>query len=381
MRSRRIRILHVMESAEVGGIATFVLDLARHIDRRAFDLKVCVLRGAGPIADALRDEGVDVAVLGAKGDSWRRSLAGFFVRQGWRGYDILHSNFGGRVPRYLARLFAYRQVVSHVHGPPDEWVYDLRAGTRRLSGTIAQAHSDGADRIVACSQALRRMLVSSCPELGARTDVLHYGVDLSRFDPERAGAESLKKELDWPEGARVVGFVGRIVPQKGLAHLIAASKILLSENPAIHVAIVGDGPLRGELEGAAARLPRNRIRWLGQRPDIPRLMSLFDVLAVPSEWEPLGIVALEAMAAAKPVVAFDVDGLSEVVVHEATGLLVHYRDAGALASALGRLLENETLSRRMGLAGRRRVEAHFDSRAVARAFESLYAAAFTEGSR
>jgi glycosyltransferase involved in cell wall biosynthesis len=105
---------------------------------------------------------------------------------------------------------------------------------------------------------------------------------------------------------------------------------------------------------------------------MPNLLALFDVLAVPSEWEAFGIVNLEAMASAKPVVAFDTDGIPEAIVHGETGLLVPHRDSRALASAIAQLLDDALLRRRMGAAGRQKVEQRFDVRRMTQKLESFY---------
>jgi glycosyltransferase involved in cell wall biosynthesis len=205
--------------------------------------------------------------------------------------------------------------------------------------------------------------------------VIHYGVDLSRFKPGLADSpevKSLRRDYGLPDGEPVVGFVGRVVPQKGLTYLLMAADILKIRFPNLHIVIVGDGPLRLELQAACLS---NHFHFLGERSDVPSLLGLFDLLAVPSEWEAFGIVNLEAMAAGKPVVAFNIDGIPEAIVHGETGLLVPHRDGRALAFAIAELLGDLELRRRMGAAGRRRVEQFFNVREMARKFESLYEAA------
>src|SRR5437660_1280563 len=115
----RIRVLLLLGTARAGGVETFVLELARHIDRRRFDLSVCIIGSNGPIVDALRTAGASVYVLGAQKRFWRRALSYFLYV--WAGrFDIVHANIGGRLPRYLARFAGCRVVITHVHGPADE---------------------------------------------------------------------------------------------------------------------------------------------------------------------------------------------------------------------------------------------------------------------
>jgi glycosyltransferase involved in cell wall biosynthesis len=221
------------------------------------------------------------------------------------------------------------------------------------------------------------MLTACCPALAGRVSVIPCGVDPDRvqpLSPDSPEIKALRHELGLLEGDAVVGFVGRLMPQKGLPYLLAAPEILQTRYAHLRFVIVGDGPLGAELKAATARFTANRFLFLGERSDVPRLLALFDVLALPSEWEGLPLVNLEAMAVAKPVVAFDVDGIPEAIVHGETGLLVPHRDSRALAAAIAQLLDDAALRQRMGLAGRHRVEQQFDVRHMTRAFESLYEA-------
>jgi glycosyltransferase involved in cell wall biosynthesis len=200
-------------------------------------------------------------------------------------------------------------------------------------------------------------------------------VDLDRFRPAPQDffqASALRHEVGLSQDDTVVGFVGRLVPQKGLPYLLAAAEMLSSRQPRLHFVIVGDGPLASELQSAAARIAAGRFLFLGERSDVHRLMRPFDLLVVPSEWEGLPIVNLEAMATGIPVVAFDIDGIPEAIVHGETGLLVPHRDRRALAAAISQLLEDPAQRQRMGADGRQRAEARFDVRFTARRLESLY---------
>jgi glycosyltransferase involved in cell wall biosynthesis len=377
----RIRVLHLLGTAHAGGVETFVLELARHIDQRRFDLSVCIVGQHGPIVEALRASGAAVRVLGAQRSFWRQALAYFlYVRAG--RFDILHANIGGRLSRYLARIARCRVVITHVHGASDEEVERWRLGSHSLGRRIRKIYLRGTSLLVANSHAVARSLIACCPDLAGRVSIIHYGVDLARFRPASANsleAKALRQICGLADGDPVVGFIGRLVPQKGLSYLLMAADILQDRYPNLRVVIVGDGPLRTQLQSAVSSLDSKRFYFLGERSDVANLLSIFDVLAVPSEWEAFGIVNLEAMAAAKPVVAFNIDGIPEAIVHGETGLLVPHRDSRALALAIAQLLDDCLLRRRMGSAGRQRVEQYFNVRQMARTFESLYEAVTLRG--
>jgi glycosyltransferase involved in cell wall biosynthesis len=171
----------------------------------------------------------------------------------------------------------------------------------------------------------------------------------------------------------VVGAVGRLVRQKGFDTLLAALPALLARRPGTQLAVVGEGPERESL----ARLARARgvgeaVVFAGFRPDAPRLLPAFDVLAVPSRREGAPLVTLEAMAAGVPVVASAIPGIDEQITDGVEGLLVPPDDPPALAAALARVLDDRALAARLGEAGRRRVRAAYDVRDTVARTLALY---------
>jgi len=156
--------------------------------------------------------------------------------------------------------------------------------------------------------------------------------------------------------------VGRLRHEKGHAVLLKAFAILRNAHPNARLLIVGDGPDRAALEKQALDLGiENRIQWAGIRlpEEVRRLYCAMDVVAIPSLAEGYGLVAAEALAAGRPVVASEVGGLVEVVLHEHTGLRVPPRDPNALAGALERLLTDRSLSRQLSGAGQADVRQRF----------------------
>jgi glycosyltransferase involved in cell wall biosynthesis len=168
---------------------------------------------------------------------------------------------------------------------------------------------------------------------------------------------------------RTVAAIGRLVPEKGFDLLVRALALV----PDATLVLVGDGPLRSELELLATRLGlRDRVDFRGWTYSVRAQLGEFDVVAVPSRFEAFGLTAVEAMLAERAVVATHGGGLPEVVEDGATGLLVPPDDVDALAAALRRLLDDRDLRRRLGSEGRARALARFAPEAAARAFEQLY---------
>lgn len=370
-----IHILHVIGTGGPGGVETFVFDLVRHLDPARFRSRVCIVGRTGPIVHELRNAGAEVCVLDAPWHVDAATVFGFLRCLLSSRVDVLHTHVPGSLSRCLGRLAGCRAVFTHVHGPPDQWIDDIRSGGRLFRGQTDRLYRLGAHRVLACSQSVARMLAAHCPPLAGRVSVVTHGVDLERFrpvPPDCSQVKQLRAQLGLRDTDLVAGFVGRLVRQKGIPHLLAVAEALLPEHRDLRFLVVGDGPFRASVEATARRIGRERLILLGERRGIPRLLPLFDLLVTPSEWEGLGIVNLEAMAMAKPVVAFHVDGIPEAVLHGETGLLVPPGDRTALAAAVSQLLADASLRRRMGLAARARVETHFDVSSTARTIASLY---------
>jgi glycosyltransferase involved in cell wall biosynthesis len=172
-----------------------------------------------------------------------------------------------------------------------------------------------------------------------------------------------RRSVATPPGRVVVGAVGRLDRQKGFDLLLRA----VADLSDVHLVLVGDGPERHALEELTADLGlQERITMAGWSAEAPSLMRSFDVLAVPSRWEGLPLVVLEAMLAGVPVVATPVGGVPDAVRHEQTGLLVPVDDAAALTAALDRLVTDPGLRRRLAAAAADDARRHFTVEAMVR---------------
>lgn len=221
-----------------------------------------------------------------------------------------------------------------------------------------------------------RLAEATLPHMprGREVTVIPYGVDLERFQP-RARA---------PGDPLVVGTMSRLSPEKGIEHLLRAMALLRDERVALDLRIAGDGPSRASLERLAEQLRlRGSVRFLGEiaHEDVPEALRQLDIFAMPSTWEGFGVSALEASAMELPVVASDVHGIPDVVLHGETGLLVPPADARALASAIARLAGDAALRRALGAAGRAYVERAYRWQDNVELMERLYADMTSSGGR
>ncbi len=288
-----------------------------------------------------------------------------------------HTPKGGLLGTLAARLERVPVRIYHIHGIP----FVTAAGMRRallLSSEWCSCHA--ATQVLCVSRSVRELVVRKrlCP--GCKVKVLCggsiNGVDSDgRFSPERAGAEvreATRDKFRIPLAAPVVGFVGRIVRDKGLAELAEAWSVLRRDYPTLHMLIVGPFEDQDIVPGDVERLLRTdeRIHLAGLDWNTPPLYAAMDLVVLPSYREGFPSVPLEAAAMTLPVVATTVPGCVDAVVDGVTGSLVPPRDAPALMAAIRRYLDDPALARGHGWAGRKRVIRDFRRESI---WEALYA--------
>jgi glycosyltransferase involved in cell wall biosynthesis len=204
------------------------------------------------------------------------------------------------------------------------------------------------------------------------------GVALGNGRPGVETAEA-RRSLGLAPDAPVAIYVGRLVPDKGVAWLLEAWSDVVRDHPAAQLLIAGDGPDGERLRGIVDRLGLGpRVSFLGHRADVDALLGMADVLVLPSRSEGMSNALLEGMAHGLAVVASDVPGNREVVEHERDGLLVPYDDRDALAGALQGLLADGLRCRRLGREAARKAASTFSIGAVATAYHDIYRALLTE---
>lgn len=374
------RVLHLLGTGRTGGVESFVRDIVQHLDPARFQCEVCILGEGGPVADEIRNAGIRVSVLASAGRNDLRAWARY-ARVLARGrFELLHAHSGGRLHRRIARKAYRMRVITHVHGVEASAIGHVRAGDDAARNYFDRATSES-DLVLTCSAWLLnsiRCLVPhlGAPSLGAPSLVFQDGVDLERFVRRKDSA--VRTELGIPNETMIVGFVGRFVEQKGLDMLIEVAAIVSAKVPGVEFVVVGDGPLRPVVEKQARDAGLYNVRMVGEQSDPAHYMSIFDILLLPSRWEPFGIVSLEAMALGIPVVGFAIDGVPEAVADGETGILVAAGDLGALAERVLALLQNQALRESLGKRGRARVEAMFNIADVARSLEATYESVLEE---
>jgi glycosyltransferase involved in cell wall biosynthesis len=190
------------------------------------------------------------------------------------------------------------------------------------------------------------------------TSVIHSGVDLQRFSKGAKQRTEKRKELGFSPHSLVVGYVGWLIPIKGVTYLVNAMAKIVEQHPKSLLVLVGKGDDKGEEEiKLKEQVERaglaDKVRFLGWRPDVDEIMGCFDIFVLPSLNEGMGRVLVEAMAAGLPIVASRVGGIPDLVKHGENGLLVPPANASALEQAISDLLSDKARMKSMGETGKR----------------------------
>ena len=230
-----------------------------------------------------------------------------------------------------------------------------------------------ASRVIVTSESMRREVVEHFRLPPGKVHKIPNGVDVEKFNLE-FDRESFRSRYV-SSGERIVLFVGRLTPQKGVEYLIKALPMILQSHPEVKLVIVGDGWMSDDLKSLARSTGRpEKIYFTGFLPEQDLIKTLLsaDVLVIPSVYEPFGIVALEGMAAGIPVVASNVDGLSEVVHHGRNGVLTYPADPKSIAWGVDRILSDRDYAKRLVENAKREVFRKYSWDAIARETIKVY---------
>lgn len=374
--TQRRRILLVTNSVVIGGMERHVELLARHLDRTAYE--VFTICPDWPAIECFDHTLRHVSDHHLRCTPDRRWGIGRELREAWRLFwqlrawqiDVMHMHLttfiGGMWALLVARLAGVPVILCTEHLAPDEPVKLPWRMLRRLFVRLT-------DRLVCVSEKNREARARYLYTPPERTSIVVNGVDTDDFGPiDPVILTRLRQDLGLPDGSRVVGSAVRFNPEKGLNYLLDAMPTVLEHCPDTYLLLVGDGPLRGELETQATRLGvRQRVLFAGFHSDPRPYLALMDAFVLPVPVGSMSIGLLEAMAMRRAVVITFGDP-GEAVVHEESGLWAQTRDPGALAQAIVRLLGDPALANAYGEAARRRVEGHFSAVSVAQHLSAIY---------
>lgn len=287
--------------------------------------------------------------------------------------DIVHthSSKAGLLGRLAARIAGVPAVVHTVHG------WSFHDGMSPVGRAVAVR----LERLAARWTSALVVVTDNDADIGSAEGIGTWGqyvlvrsaVDVDGLRQAAASREQARTALGIPEGVPVMGCVTRLCEQKDPATLLRAARRVVDVRPEARLVVVGDGPLRADVEAMVDELGlRGHVDLLGPRTDVATLLPGFDAFLLTSRWEGLPRAVIEAMAVGVPVVATDVGGIADAVTDGQTGLLAPAGDDGALAAAVLRIFGEAGLGARLAHAAGSRVD-EFDVAEMADRLEDLYA--------
>ncbi|MBK6939905.1 MAG: glycosyltransferase [Planctomycetes bacterium] len=347
----------VVTTLDVGGAEKHLLLLTQGLFERGVHVDVAYLKGNGTLVSAFERLGARVTKIAFEGNGQLfgaiRGLAAA-IRAGH--YDVVHTHLlkADVLGAAACALARHACLVASKHN--EEQVLK-KASVGFVHGFVSRR----ARRVIALSDYVLEFVATAgrCPRDRLRR--VYYGLDPQRF--EHGDADAVRRELGLSATTHVALCAARFHPQKDHATLFRAARRLRDAGLDFRLLLAGDDPFYG-LRPGFERLARelgvaDRILFLGVRHDIPNLLAAADLFVLPSLYEGLGLVFLEAMSASRPVISTAATAIPEVVAHDETGLLVPVGDDEALAAAWLRLARSSELRARFGAAGRQRVERSF----------------------
>jgi glycosyltransferase involved in cell wall biosynthesis len=369
----RLKVLEMIDKPSLGGGQTVLLALARHLDRTRFDVSVCAKSG-GPLEEEVRKLGLvfHPAEFSKKPSlDLGRGLVRLLLSE---KIDVLHTHGGiaGLFGRSAARKAGTPVVVHTIHGI--HYLHYRNPVLRRAFIGLERSLSRTTSAVVCVSEADLAQARQFRLAPADRLSLIRNGVASvdGAADPLRNGKISelsLRLRLRKP----VIGTIARLHRQKGVEYFIQAVPAVLRRNAEATFVVVGGGPLEKRLRSRVDRLGlSDRIILAGERSDAFDLLSAFDVFVLPSLWEGLPLVLIEAAGLGKPIIATEIDGSREIIRDGETGLLVPPADPPALAGAILRLLEDAALARRLGENARREIPPKFSLERMIAETERLY---------
>ena len=346
-----------IEPARIGGAEAYARELSRQLGERGWQSVLCFLKEPPERVRAyLQLPNVRIEVIE---DSWRAKWrAVSSLRRILRKYrpDILHLHFTGFIGPYpwLAKLCGVKQVFFTDHSSQAEGHVVSRAPWwKRL---VARLINMPMTRVITVSEYGYRCVAGRDLIPTGRIEMVYNSADLSRGTVSSELASAFRGKHSIPADRSLVVQVSWLIPEKGVADLLDAARLVIAQNPKVHFALVGDGAHREQYTKQALEMRiGNSVTFTGQVED-PMANGVYaaaDVVCQVSRWEEVfGYVIAEAMSCAKPMVATRVGGIPELVEDGKTGFVVERGDVQSMANRILELLADSELRDRMGRAGR-----------------------------
>ena len=368
---RKLNVLQVCdhlgwEGSRMHGVKRLFAWMIPRFDASRYDVSLVSLRKKDLSEETLDSFGVDITYL-HKGKFDPSTLTALLKVIKRKKIDVLHLHgYGATTFGRMAGAMKRLPTIVHEHAnlTTTPWF-------QKIADAVLEPSTDIA---IAVSRSTADFLINARQLPPDKVKTVYLGVPLEEFSRARSAEEiaAARRELGITADEFAVGTVTRLHDSKGNSYLVDAAAIVVQERPRAKFFIVGEGPLLPDLQQQARALNLgDRFVFHGFAKDVAAVVSAFDVSVFPSLWEGTPLTVFEALAMGKPIVATDADGLLDVLTDNQDALIVRKRDAGALAGAVVRMMDDPALRSRLG-AGARRTGQQYDIAAFVRKMERLY---------
>ncbi|MDH5662502.1 MAG: glycosyltransferase family 4 protein [Elusimicrobiota bacterium] len=380
----KIKVLHIITRLILGGAQENTIFTVWGLNKSdCYEVELATGPPIGPegsLIEEAKKRGIKLKIM----PSMRREINLFrdllafielylLIRKGKYTIVHTHSSKAGILGRLAARIAGVKIIIHSVHGLPFfeyqnrflNYIYIL---CERFAALFT-------DRLISVCDAMARKAIAAGVAKEDKFTTIYSGIELNHYFNSDISIAEKQKELNLDPDVPVVGNISRLFELKGHNYLLEAASQVVEVFPEAKFLLVGDGILRERLIRQAEDLKiRNNIVFTGlvERKEIPRLISVMDVVVHTSLREGLPRVLPEALAMAKPVIAFEIDGMPEIIKDGENGYLIPPKDSRKLANSIIRLLQDKEKARRMGEAGRGMVNPAFDLEVMVERISDVY---------
>lgn len=357
--NNKIKIVYIINNFVLGGAERLLLDVCRKLDKNKFEITVITIIGNGPLLAEFKKLPINLRIFQKKSKLGLGLICQIRKELKKIKPQIVHTHlFGGDTWGRLAAILAGVPVIistEHNMGENETWV--MKKIKLILSWFTA--------KIIAVSQGVKDYSVKVEGIKAEKIEVIYNGIDLARFTYRGV------KDLDAKKIEAVV--VGRLEEQKGHQYLISAMPKILEKYSGFILNIVGQGSLEKSLKEQVRQLGlKDKVNFKGTSTEVEKILAQMDLFILPSVWEGLGIVILEAQAAGLPVLASNVGGIREIIKSGQNGLLFEPKDPEAIFKTVDKILSNSELRKQIVETANAQVKAKFSLEGMVGKYEEVY---------
>lgn len=363
---KKVNVLYVIFGMFIGGAELVVYNLCKYINKEKFNIYVCYIRLNGPLGEELKSIGIEIFQLvneerATIGKIFSFSKLSEFIRI--KHINILHSHgTSALLESSLAKLFS---SIIHIH----TFHFGNYPNLSPKKLFIERLFWKVPNKLVAVGDVQKEKIIQTYKIPSGRILTIRNGVE-----QKQATSKNIITSFNKPDGIFIIGSISTLTEQKGITYLLDVAKLLKERNCSFKVIIVGDGPLRDQLEKKRNDLElKDFVEFLGWIEDASNIiLPYFDVFIQPSLWEAMSMVILEAFAAGIPVIATSVGENSKIIQNGENGYLVDPGDILSMANKIEYLMHNKEVANNIKSNARKLFEEEFKAESMAKKYEELY---------